>query len=247
MPRFFAELAYNGSAYFGWQKQPGQDTVQERIEQALALILRQPIEVVGCGRTDTGVHASQYFLHFDFEGGFPTGFLRRWNKVLPKDIAVYRIFEVAPDAHARFDAIKRSYRYQMGYVKDPFHIQTCYFYPFAEKPNFEMMQTAATLLLNYQEFFPFCKSNHDAETMICRLARAEWQWEKTGERLVFHIESDRFLRGMVRLIVGMCINVGLGRLELETVKHALEHQELLLKAESAPPEGLFLCEVAYLH
>ncbi|MDX1940087.1 MAG: tRNA pseudouridine(38-40) synthase TruA [Saprospiraceae bacterium] len=242
--RYFAELAYNGFNYSGWQKQPRQASVQETIEQAFSTILGTEIEVVGCGRTDAGVHASQYFMHFDFDGHFPKSFLSRVNKFLPKDIALVRIFEVAPEAHARFDAVSRSYVYQLSFVKNPFEIQTTYFYPYAQRPDFEKMQASAQLLLAYREFYPFCKSHHDAKTLQCELTRSEWL-QIDENRLEYHITSNRFLRGMVRLIVGMCLNIGIGKIALEDVKTALDQQVLLNKSWSAPPEGLFLREIKY--
>lgn len=208
------------------------------------MLLRQPIEVTGCGRTDTGVHASQFFLHFDFDGNFPAHFLRRLNKVLPPDIAVFRLLEVAPDAHARFDATRRSYRYDLTFRKDPFRRQTAYYYPYPQRPDFDRLQAAAHLLLDYDAFFPFCRSHSDAKTMRCDLRRAEWQ-QVSDDDWTFHISADRFLRGMVRLIVGMCINVGTGQVPLPAVREALDRQTRLEKARSAPPEGLFLTEVEY--
>lgn len=242
--RYFTELAYNGSQYSGWQIQPNSLSVQARIQQAFSTILGAEIEFVGCGRTDAGVHASQYFAHFDFDGTFPKSFLQRVNKLLPEEIVIYKIFEVAPDAHARFDAFQRSYEYHLTFVKNPFQTQTTYFYPFAQKPDFDKMQAAAQLLLQFPAFQPFCKSNHDAKTLLCNLTRSEWQ-QLDENRLVFHITSNRFLRGMVRLIVGMCLNVGLEKVTLEEVKTALEQQILLKKSWSVPPEGLFLTEVKY--
>ena len=242
--RYFVELAYNGAAYHGWQRQPHCRSVQETLEGNFSMILRRPVEMTGCGRTDTGVHALQYFLHFDFEGDLPPHFLRRVNKMLPDDIAVFRIFEVAADAHARFDAIQRSYRYHLLFRKDPFRQKTATFYPFPERPDLPSMKAAAALLLNYRDFYPFCRSNHDAFTMRCELRRAEWI-QPNDHELVFHASADRFLRGMVRLMVGMCINVGLGKLSLEQVSSAMDKQHRLQKAESAAPEGLFLSEVIY--
>lgn len=243
--RYFAELAYNGARYFGWQKQPDKISVQEQLEQSFSTILGTPIEVVGCGRTDTGVHAKQYFMHFDFEGQFPPGFNRRINKFLPPDIAIYRIFEVAPEAHARFGAAHRAYEYHIGFVKNPFGQEMSYFYPFAQLPDLAKMQEAARLLLGYREFFPFCKTNTDVKTMRCDLRRAEWEGSPREGKMVFHIASDRFLRGMVRLIVGMCLNVGTGKTKIEEVRHALDQQERLKKSWSIPPQGLFLTEVSY--
>lgn len=242
--RYFAELAYNGAQYVGWQRQPNGVSVQETIEGAFSTILGAEVEVTGCGRTDAGVHASQYFLHFDYERDFPVAFLRRVNKLLPKDIAIYRIFEVAPEAHARFDAHSRSYTYHITFQKDPFAIQTAYFYPYVERPDLAQMQAAAQLLLSYEAFYPFCKSDHDAKTLRCELSRSEWV-QNTSQHLAFHITANRFLRGMVRLIVGMCLNVGLGKLTLLEVKDALNKQTLLPKSWSVPPEGLFLTAVQY--
>ncbi|MBI5914949.1 MAG: tRNA pseudouridine(38-40) synthase TruA [Bacteroidetes bacterium] len=243
--RYFSELAYLGTKYNGWQKQPYSPSVQQTIEQAFSTILGTAIEVTGCGRTDTGVHASQYFMHFDFEGKFPKEFLRRINKLLPPDVAIRSVFEVAPDAHARFDAVRRSYEYRIVLEKNPFQSGTAWHFPFFEKLDVEKTQQAAALLLRYEEFQPFCKSHTDAKTMSCALTRSEWVLDEAAKSMVFHISADRFLRGMVRLIVGMCLNVGLGKVELDEVREALDRQILLKKSWSVPPEGLFLTEVVY--
>jgi tRNA pseudouridine38-40 synthase len=243
--RYFAELAYCGTSYAGWQKQPDQRTVQSVLEHWLSTLLRTHVEVTGCGRTDTGVHARYYVAHFDVPELLPENFLFRINQVLPSDIVVYRIWEVAPEAHARFDARHRAYEYHLCGVKDPFRQHTSLYYPRASAVNWEQAQAAVKLLLDYQEFFPFCKSDHDAHTLRCDLRRSEWIWDADTQQGVYHISADRFLRGMVRLIVGMSLQVGLGKLELEQVRHALDTQTLLPKSLSAPPEGLFLTEVVY--
>ena len=243
--RYFTELAYNGTRYHGWQKQPNATSVQETIERAFSTILNEKIEVVGCGRTDTGVHASQYFMHFDFGGEMPKGFVGRVNLFLPKDIAIRQIFEVDENIHARFDAIHRSYEYHIVFEKTPFEIETVWHYYLAKKLNVEKLNEAAALLLNYKEFFPFCKTHHDALTMECHLTRCEWVLDRDKKKLVFHITANRFLRGMVRLIVGMCINVAAGKLAIEKVNEALDKQAHLEKSWSVPPEGLFLSEVKY--
>ncbi len=242
--RYFAEIAYNGFEYAGWQRQPNQISVQQVIEEVFSIILSTNIETIGCGRTDAGVHASQYFMHFDFEGSIPNNLVNRLNKLLPKDIVLYRIFEVPPAAHARFDAYQRSYIYHLTFEKNPFTIQTAYFYPYKQKPNFELMQQAAQLLLAYHEFYPFCKTDHDAATLHCTISRSEWI-QLDEKRMDFHICSNRFLRGMVRLVVGMCLNVGLEKISIAEVKHALDEQSMLKKSWSVPPEGLFLSEVKY--
>lgn len=243
--RYFSELAYNGTNYFGWQIQPKQLSVQEKLEDAFSTLLQTKIQVVGCGRTDTGVHASQFFLHFDFPEDLPGDLLSRINKFLPKDIAIRRIFEVSKDAHARFDAFHRSYEYHLVFHKNPFEVNTAYFFPQAHQLDVQKMQDAAALLLNYEAFFPFCKTRSDAKTMDCEMKRAEWVLDEKAEKLVFHISANRFLRGMVRLIVGMCLNVGLGKLDLQIVKEALDNQTRIEKSLSAPAHGLFLTEIRY--
>lgn len=243
--RYFTELAYNGTNYSGWQKQPNAPSVQETIEKAFSTILGKNIEVVGCGRTDTGVHASQYFLHFDFDGAFPLKFINRINKFLPPDIAIRNIFEVNEHAHARFDAVSRSYEYHLGFEKNPFETKTSWYYPYADKPQFELVQSAAELLTGFEEFAPFCKTQSDAKTMTCKLTRSEWVLDEKTGGWVYHISANRFLRGMVRLVVGMCLNVGLESLSLKSVKNSLVNQQPLEKSWSVPPQGLFLTQVKY--
>jgi len=241
--KFFAELSYKGTHYCGWQKQPNQPSIQETLEDGLTTILGKLIDITGCGRTDAGVHARQYFAHFVYNGDFPKGFLRRLNKYLPPDLAVHRIFEVAPDAHARYDAYHRAYEYHIELAKNPFSQETALYYSYPKPLDLEAMQQAAALLLEYEEFFPFCKTKTDVKTMKCELRRAEWV--VGDQKLVFHIASNRFLRGMVRLIVGMCLNVGLGKVSLDEVREALDKQERLKRSYSVPPEGLFLTEIKY--
>ena len=243
--RFFAELAYNGSAYVGWQKQPGQSSVQGTIENALSTILNQPIEVLGCGRTDTGVHAKYFVLHFDYDGSFPHGFIRRLNKFLPPDICIYRISPVADQAHARFDATRRAYRYYITKEKDPFRQHTAYHFPFYDDLNPDLLQESAQLIRQYDHFFPFCKTNSDAKTMRCRIDACSWSTLPSQKELVFYISADRFLRGMVRLIVGMSLELAIGKTSLESVRKALDQQSRLERSWSVPPDGLFLTEVHY--
>ena len=243
--RYFVALSYLGTKFSGWQKQPKATSVQEVIEKAISKVLRTDIEVVGCGRTDAGVHAKQYFLHFDFDGEFPQGFLNRMNKVLPPAIAFHNIFEVENNAHARFDANHRAYEYHISYYKNPFTANTAYHFPFASKLDQQKMQEVASLLRNYEAFFPFCKSNSDVKTMNCDLKRAEWVFDEVNGKMIFHIAANRFLRGMVRLIVGVWVNVGLSKVSIEEVKEALENQTRLNKSLSVPPQGLFLTDIRY--
>ncbi len=242
--RYFAKLAYNGTNYVGWQIQPNGMTVQQMIEESMSTILNTEIKVTGCGRTDAGVHAKEYILHFDFGGELPHKFVARLNKFLPKDIVIFDIFEVADDAHARFNAYSRSYEYHLYFGKNPFQNKTMYLYPFPKKPDFDKMNEAAALLLNYKEFAPFCKTQSDAKTMICHLTRAEW--EKVSEKhWVFHITANRFLRGMVRLTVGMCLNIGTDKIQLSDLKNAMDKQIPLLKSHSVPGDGLYLTNIKY--
>ncbi|RME93544.1 MAG: tRNA pseudouridine(38-40) synthase TruA [Bacteroidetes bacterium] len=241
--RYFLELAYHGALYHGWQKQPNAPSVQETLEHAFSTILNQPIEITGCGRTDTGVHASQYFAHFDFQGQFPHEFLRRINKFLPKDIAILQLFPVDWQQHSRFDAHYRAYRYHLSARKNVFRPDTLLYYPRATQLNKTLMTEAAALLLEYDHFAPFCKTGSDAKTMRCELYRSEWEFGE--QEYIYHIAANRFLRGMVRLIVGMQLSVGLGKIKLSEVRAAMDQQTRLDKALSVPPEGLFLTEVRY--
>jgi len=241
--KYFATISYQGTNYHGWQIQPNAISVQATIEQKLSTLLREETKITGCGRTDTGVHAKGYVFHFDSEIPFENKLLFKINKMLPPDIVFHKVTEVAPTAHARFDANYRAYRYYIGAKKNPFQIDTVYYFPSFQKLDRDKMQAAAKLLLEYKAFTPFCKVNSDAKTMNCELHQSEWQFG--SEEMVFHIAANRFLRGMVRLIVGMCLNVGLGKVSLETVKEAMEQQTLLTKSLSAPPHGLFLMDIRY--
>lgn len=241
--RYFLQLAYNGARFHGWQRQPNARSVQGELEEKLSLVLRMPIELTGCGRTDTGVHADDYYAHFNFAGNFPKSFLQRLNKFIDKDIFIYKLFTVPPDAHARFDAQQRSYRYEIGFQRDVFRPETLTVYPFANKINTDDLQKVADLIASYDAFLPFCKTNSDAKTMNCRIDRAEWVINE--EEWVFHVSADRFLRGMIRLIVGCCLRVAEKKITIEAVQKALDNQEPLPGIWSAPAEGLFLTRIVY--
>ncbi len=243
--RYFARLAYRGTRYFGWQRQPNQISVQEKVEDTLQILLRQQVEVTGCGRTDAGVHASDYVLHFDFDAELPDQFLRRLNSLLPPDIVFYSVKPVHAEAHARFDAVSRSYEYHISGIKDPFREDTVWMYRFFDKLDLDKLQESASLLLNYDEFFPFCKSNTDVQTMKCQLSRSEWKITPDTRSAVYLITSDRFLRGMIRLIVGMSISVASGKISMEQVKQAMDNQSRLIEAVSVPPQGLFLKDIRF--
>jgi tRNA pseudouridine38-40 synthase len=245
MARYFLELAYNGTRFQGFQKQPHTTaTIQTQLEEKLRVLLRQATELVGCGRTDAGVHAKHYIAHFDAQEALPSDLVYRLNRILGEDIVIFRCFQVADTAHARFDAISRAYEYHLYFQKDPFAQEMAYYYPRAQHLNLDLMQAAAKLLLNFEDFAPFCKTKTDAKTRRCHLRRSEWQ-QLDAQRWVYHIQGDRFLRGMVRLIVGMCLYVGEGRMSLEQVEKALQTQTPLPQPMSVPPQGLFLTDIRY--
>lgn len=246
MKRYFIELAYDGKNYAGWQIQANALTVQEVIQTGLSKIYNQPIDITGCGRTDAGVHASQYYCHTDLpDERFETSLIaHKLNGVLPFDIGIKRVFEVDQDAHTRFDPSSRSYDYFMHFSKDPFLRHRSFRYNQSVSPDFDKLNEAAAFLLQYKEFYPFCKSNTEVETFLCDISKAEWSKGPDGN-FEFQITANRFLRGMVRLIVGMCIHVAIGKVSLEEVREAMENQTRLEHAWSVPAEGLFLSSIKY--
>ncbi|MGB3546426.1 MAG: tRNA pseudouridine synthase A [Saprospiraceae bacterium] len=242
--RYFLHLAYNGADYSGWQIQPTAPSVQQTLQEGLSMVLRRPVEVTGCGRTDAGVHADSYWAHVELAEAPPARLAGRLNRIFPTGLAVRALVPVPDDAHARFDATYRAYRYELTGEKDPFRPETIYHFPQLDLVDEELLRAAAALLLEFEEFAPFCKTNSDAHTMRCTLFRSEWV--RTGPyRLDYHVAANRFLRGMVRLIVGMCLNVGMGKLGLASVRRSLDRQEPLARALSVPPQGLYLTEVRY--
>ena len=245
--RYFIVISYRGTRYCGWQSQPNAPSVQSVMEAAISTVLRQKVDITGCGRTDTGVHASYYVAHFDAEGSLPPRFLNSLNSLLPTDVAVSDIRAVGAEAHARYDAYERSYAYHISFRKDPFSQETAWFYPQFERLNLSKMAETAGLLPMYQSFFPFCKTDSGVEAYHCDLKHATWEILPDNNGLVFHITANRFLRGMVRLIVGACIQTGAGQLSVAAVQEALDKQQHLPKSLSVPPQGLFLTDVKYPH
>lgn len=243
--RYFLTLAYNGQSYCGWQRQPSAVSVQETLEHALAILLRVPIIVTGCGRTDTGVHAKQYMAHFDVASELPDRFLNSLNSLLPKSIAVFQVKQMHDTAHARFDAYERSYEYHLSFRKDPFGDGLVWFFPQAHQMDLGKLQEVADLLPKYEEFFPFCKTHSGVEHYRCQLRMAQWEWKEDTQQLIFHVSANRFLRGMVRLLVGACVQTATGKLRVEQVQEALERQQSLPKSWSVPPDGLYLTAIRY--
>jgi len=241
--RYFIELSYNGAAYHGWQIQPDAISVQEVLEKALSVLLSTPISIMGAGRTDTGVHAKQMYAHFDYEGVIDksTNLVFKLNSFLPKDVAIYDVFKVKDDAHTRFNAISRTYLYRVSLQKNVFNVDAAYYVK--QKLDVDKMQEATKILLEYNDFQCFSKSKTDVSTYLCQIMKANWTLID-GE-LHFIIKADRFLRNMVRAIVGTMINVGLGKIEVEDVHTIIKSKNRSEAGFSVPAHGLYLIEVDY--
>ena len=256
--RYFLEIAYDGTRYHGWQTQPNAIAVQQKLNEVLAIVLRQPVETTGAGRTDTGVHARQLFVHLDLpvtapqhpEGeaevdlqgsNSPFRGLGSLNALLPHDIAVKRIIPVHADAHARFDATLRSYEYHIHFHKDPF--KQNYSWQIKGELDVGLMNQAAQIMMEYTDFGCFSKSNTQVKTNNCKIVRAEWV--QMGDGLVFHVSADRFLRNMVRAIVGTCMMVGRKEIAPEAIRQIIESKNRSNAGTSVPACGLYLTEVKY--
>lgn len=240
--RYFMRLAYRGASFHGWQTQPNDTSVQETIEQAMSTVMRQPIKITGAGRTDAEVNAALMVAHFDTEQILDTAMLiHKLNSVLCKDIAIFSICAVADDAHARFDATSRTYKYFASPQKNPF------LYPLSWKCppdlDFDLMNEAAARLLQYSDFTSFSKLHTDAKTNICRIDYA--RWNKEGEQWVFTITADRFLRNMVRAIVGTLVDVGRHKITVEEFCEIIEKKDRCSAGTSMPGYALFLWDVTY--
>ncbi|MDY0199223.1 MAG: tRNA pseudouridine(38-40) synthase TruA [Tenuifilaceae bacterium] len=243
--RYFIELSYLGKNYCGWQIQTNANTVQAEVNRALSLILQEDIMTLGAGRTDTGVHASYFVAHFNSkqEINIPSSksLIHSLNEVLPHDIAIANIFEVNPEAHARFSALSRTYKYYISQKKNPFTIDTSWI--FKVDLNIDLMQKASSILLNYTDFTSFSKVGSDVKTNNCKITHAAWQVE--GSNLVFTIQADRFLRNMVRAIVGTLVDVGREKISLSDFIEIIERKDRGLAGTSAPAAGLFLMDIEY--
>lgn len=242
MPRYFIRLAYNGACYAGWQVQPNAHTVQAELEKVLGYFFTTP-GITGCGRTDTGVHASDYYAHIDvgqqIEDIQQT--IYKLNKVLPPDISIKEIAEVTADAHARFSATERVYEYKIERIKNPFTQGLAWYY---HGPlDVEAMNIAAAYLLEIEDFKAFSRGDTDVKTTLCNVTKAEWREE--GNTLVFTIAANRFLRNMVRAVVGTLVDVGRGKITLDDFKQVAQSLDRGEAGDSAPAQGLYLCEIKY--
>lgn len=241
--RYFITFSYDGTAYHGWQIQPHSVSVQEEIQKALSTLLRRPIEVVGAGRTDTGVHARKMFAHFDSEYELECPQLvYKLNKLLPRDIAVQQVERVADDMHARFSAKSRTYHYYVHLDKNPF--LRSYSWLVYGNPDFELMNRAAAVLMEYTDFTSFSKVNTDTKTNDCTITEAHWDRVADGQWR-FTITANRFLRNMVRAIVGTLMDVGRGRMTIEQLRNVVDAKDRCRAGDSVPGNALFLVDVKY--
>lgn len=240
--RYFIELAYNGKQYHGWQIQPNAVTVQETLNKALSLLLGETITIMGAGRTDAGVHASQMFAHFDISQTIEDDtIVFRLNSYLPADIAIKDVFRVSDEAHARFDAISRTYFYKVSTTKNVFEDDLAY--TVLQPLDVDAMNKACEILLEYKDFKCFSKAHTDVKTYNCDIQLAKW--ERKEDQLIFTITADRFLRNMVRAIVGTLINIGLGKLEVSAMRGIIDSKDRAKAGFSVPAKGLFLSEIKY--
>ncbi|MFP4018691.1 MAG: tRNA pseudouridine(38-40) synthase TruA [Bacteroidales bacterium] len=244
MSRYFIKLAFKGTKYHGWQIQEKDITIQEVINKAIGTILREDINVIGAGRTDTGVHASCFYAHFD-SNKTPTEnrdhFLFKINNYLPKDIAIYDIFPVPDKAHSRYSAKSRTYKYYISKIKNPFKNEFSY-YLFYHLDT-EIMNQACNILYEYSDFTSFSKKNTQVKTNLCEIYHASWQ--EDTEEIVFTIQADRFLRNMVRAIVGTMIDLGRGKINIKQFRDIIESKDRCRAGYSVPPNGLFLTDITY--
>ena len=239
--RYFIRLSYHGKNFHGWQIQPNAKSVQETLNEALTRITGETVYAVGAGRTDTGVHARDMWAHFDHKAGVEHSIIHKLNSYLGPDIAIKEIHRVKDEAHARFDAISRSYIYQIITVKDPFlQDQAWHLY---HQPDMSKIRDASQVLLEHQDFSAFARSNTQTKTNLCRIDEA--YWEQRDNLITFHIKADRFLRNMVRAIVGTLVEIGMNKKEVADFNKIIVSKDRRLAGESAPAHGLFLTEVKY--
>lgn len=241
--RYFMELRYDGGAYCGWQRQPAASTVQGTLESALSILLREAVVLTGAGRTDTGVHAAYYVAHFDVRTPLPDPeqVLYKLNRMLPDDIALFSLSRVPDETHARFGARERAYRYFISKVKNPFLRGSAWLY--CVPLDLRAMNLAAAMLTEYDDFTSFAKLNSNNKTNICHVKEA--RWDECGDLLCFTIRADRFLRNMVRSIVGTLVDVGRGRYAPADFRAIIESRDLSRSSGGAPAQGLFLSDVRY--
>jgi tRNA pseudouridine38-40 synthase len=241
MPRTFLEVAYRGTHYSGFQIQDNASSIQQEVEKALEIVFRRPFTLTGSSRTDSGVHALQNYFHFDYEELIDKRVLYNINALLPPDIVLKDIRPVAPDAHCRYDALSREYRYYIYRTKNPFLADRAWFFPYTL--DRDRLAAAAALILQHQDFTSFAKRNTQAKTRLCTILDSGWQEE--GECLVYRVVANRFLRGMVRGLVGTMLQVGRGKIGVEEFAAIIREKDNQLADFSAPGHGLFLFRISF--
>ncbi len=241
--RYFLTLAYNGTSFHGWQRQPNASSVQQALEEALTTLLRKPMVITGAGRTDTGVHAKEMMAHFDANLSVETeeNLPYLLNRFLKEEIVIHRLDKVKDDAHARFDASSRTYEYHLGFQKNPFKQQMHYY--FHLPLSIARMNEAAKILLEYEDFEAFAKTHSDVKTFLCDITKAHW--ESTADGAIFTITANRFLRNMVRAIVGTLLDIGTGKIEVADMHKIIQSKNRGEAGFSVPATGLYLTEIQY--
>jgi len=242
MSRYFLEVSYRGTAYSGFQSQQNTGkTIQAEVEKAFGVLQRQEVTMTGSSRTDAGVHALQNYFHFDYEGEIHPQFLYKVNAILPEDIVIRKLVPVNADAHCRFDAVSREYRYYIYRRKDPFLQDRAFYFPY--RLSVEKMREAAEVVKGYTDFTSFSKRNTQVKTFECRILESEWEME--GEKLVYHVRANRFLRGMVRALTATMLQVGRGRMDMEGFRGVIESRDCTKASFAVPARGLFLERVEF--
>lgn len=240
--RYFIEISYQGKKYHGWQSQPDANSIQEEINKAISVVLQEEIIVLGAGRTDTGVHAEQMFAHFDTENELDINYVFKFNSVLPEDIVIHTLEKVKEDAHARFDAVSRSYQYKIWLGRNPFLLDSTWQIHY-QKLDVNAMNEAAKLLLEYENFQAFSKVKTEVKTYNCDVTEATWV--QNGNELTFHISANRFLRNMVRAIVGTLVDVGKHKISTQEFRNIIVSRDRSKAGLSVPAKGLYLTEITY--
>lgn len=241
MPRYFLEVSYHGSNYSGFQKQVNANSIQAEVEKALMILQKQAIELTGSSRTDAGVHALQNYYHFDFDGMIHPQFIYKMNAILPADIVVKHLTRVADNAHCRFDAVSRSYKYYIYNKKNPFLRDRAFYYPFTL--NIEVLKKAAEMLCEFSDFTTFSKRNTQVRSFICNIEESTWIEEK--DVLVYSVKANRFLRGMVRGLTGTMLQAGRGKISLNELRDIINARDCSKANFSVPSKGLFLVKILY--
>jgi tRNA pseudouridine38-40 synthase len=239
MSRYFLEVSYKGTNYSGFQTQKNANSIQAEVEKAFLILQRDEVTLTGSSRTDTGVHALQNFFHFDFEKELHPQFIYKVNAILPADIVVKRVFPVPADAHCRFDALSREYKYFIYRQKDPFLKDRAFYFPY--KLDLKKLQEAAEIVKHYNDFTSFSKRNTQVKTFMCEVQKSEWYFDNGS--LVYNVRANRFLRGMVRALTATMLRIGRGIINLDEFRQIIESRNCMLASFAVPPHGLFLTSV----